>query len=88
MVIGFLLAGLAIEGSTRGPTLVAGVMYVASAAFALAAMMFIDPSVRSYAVALVIIGAGVWIAARLLRLHELNELARGRSPPLGARTRP
>ncbi len=128
LVIGFLLAGLAVEGSTKGPTLVAiavplvafgvpvfdttitlirrlvrgrplferdkehvhhhlqraglspravaGVIYAASAAFALAAMVFINPSARSYAVALVIIGAGVWIVARFLRLHELNELAR------------
>ena len=128
LVTGFLLAGLAVEGSTKGPTLVviavplvafgvpvfdtivtmfrrlvrgeslfrrdrehvhhhleraglnprqvAGVLYAASALFALAAMMFINPGVRSYAVALVVIGAGVWIFARFLRLHELNELAR------------
>ncbi|HWP39166.1 MAG TPA: MraY family glycosyltransferase, partial [Gemmatimonadales bacterium] len=107
---GFLLAGLAVEGSTKGPTLVAiavplvafgvpvfdttitllrrlmrgqpvfqpdqehvhhglaraglsprqvaGVLYAVSAAFALAAMTFVNPGVRSYAVGLVIIGAG------------------------------
>jgi UDP-GlcNAc:undecaprenyl-phosphate GlcNAc-1-phosphate transferase len=125
---GFLLAGLAVEGSTKGPTLVAiavplvafgvpvfdttitllrrlvrgqavfqpdqehvhhglaraglsprqvaGVLYAASAAFALAAMTFVNPGVRSYAVGLVIIGAGVWTIVRFLRLHEFNELAR------------
>ncbi len=128
LVTGFLLAGLAVEGSTKGPTLVtiavpviafgvpvfdttitllrrfvrgrplferdqehvhhgllragltprqvAGVVYVASAAFALAAMLFLNTGVRSYAVALVVVGAGVWVVARHLRLHELNELAR------------
>lgn len=125
---GFLLAGLGVEGSTKGPTLVAiavplvafgvpvfdttitllrrlvrgqsvfqpdtehvhhglaraglsprqvaGVLYAGSAAFALAAMMFVNPGVRSYAVGLVVIGAGVWTIVRYLRLHELNELAR------------
>jgi UDP-GlcNAc:undecaprenyl-phosphate GlcNAc-1-phosphate transferase len=128
MSTGFLLAGLAVEGSTKGPTLVAiavplvafgvpvfdttitlirrlvrgrplfeadrehvhhhlarsglsprqvvGVIYAGSAAFALAAMMFINPGVRSYAVALLMIGAGVWVISRYLHLHELNELAR------------
>ncbi len=128
MSIGFLLAGLAVEGSTKGPTLVAiavplvafgvpvfdttitlirravrgrplfeadrehvhhhmersglsprqvvGVIYGVSAAFALAAMMFINPGERSYAVALLTIGAGVWMISRYLHLHELNELAR------------
>ncbi len=125
---GFMLAGLAVEGSTKGPTVlaiavpilafgvpifdtglaifrrlvtrrsvfardhdhvhhvlgraglsprqVAGVIYGASALFALVAMVFINPSVRSVAVAFVVLGAGVWMAARFLRLHELNELAR------------
>lgn len=128
LVIGFLLAGLAVEGATKGPTLVAiavplfafavpvfdttitllrravrgrplferdeghvhhrlahrglsprgvaVVVYVASAAMALLAMLFINPDVRSYAVAFIVVGAGVWLAARFLRLHELNELAR------------
>jgi UDP-GlcNAc:undecaprenyl-phosphate GlcNAc-1-phosphate transferase len=128
LVAGFLLAGLAVEGSTKGPTLVAiavpvvafgvpvfdttitlvrrfvrgrplferdeehvhhhlrraglsprqvvGVIYLVSAAFALAAMMFINPSVRSYAVALIIVGAAIGLISRFLRLHELNELAR------------
>ncbi len=127
-VTGFLLAGLAVEGSTKGPTLVAiavpviafgvpvfdttitlfrrlvrgrpvfeadrehvhhhlaraglaprqvvGIVYAASAVFALAAMMFINPTARSYAVALLAIGAGVWMISRFLHLHELNELAR------------
>jgi UDP-GlcNAc:undecaprenyl-phosphate GlcNAc-1-phosphate transferase len=102
MATGFLLAGLAVEGSTKGPTLVAiavplvdqehvhhrlaraglsprqvaGAIYAASALFALVAMIFINPGVRSFAVALLIIGAGVWITSRYLHLHELNELAR------------
>ncbi len=128
MATGFLLAGLAVEGSTKGPTLVAiavplvafgvpvfdttitllrrsvrgrplfepdqehvhhrlarvglsprqvaGAIYAASALFALVAMIFINPGVRSFAVALLIIGAGVWITSRRLHLHELNELAR------------
>jgi len=58
------------------PRQVVGVLYATSALFALGAMMFINPSVRSYAVALVVIGAGVWMVSRHLRLHELNELAR------------
>jgi UDP-GlcNAc:undecaprenyl-phosphate GlcNAc-1-phosphate transferase len=128
MATGFLLAGLAVEGSTKGPTLVAiavplvafgvpvfdttitlirrsvrgrplfepdqehvhhrlaraglsprqvaGVIYAASALFALVAMIFINPGVRSIAVALLVVGAGVWVTARYLHLHELNELAR------------
>lgn len=128
LLTGFLLAGLAVEGSTKGPTLVAiavplvafavpvfdttitlirrivrgrpvfegdrdhlhhrllragltprqvvGILYVASAAFAVAAMLFINPGVRAYAVILVILGAAVWMVVRYLRLHELNELAR------------
>jgi UDP-GlcNAc:undecaprenyl-phosphate GlcNAc-1-phosphate transferase len=128
MVTGFLLAGLAAEGSTKGPTLVAitvplvafgvpvfdttitlirrmvrghaifkrdhehihhrllraglgprhvvGVLYVASAAFALAAMMFINPGIRPFGVGLVAFGAGVWVVARSLHLDEVNELAR------------
>lgn len=128
LVAGFLLAGLSVEGSTKGPTLVAiavplvafavpvfdtataflrrfmrgqpifqgdsdhlhhrlqragfsprgvaGVVYAASAAFALVAMLFINPGVRSYAVVLLVLGAGFWLVVRYLRLHELNELAR------------
>ncbi len=128
LVIGFLLAGLAIEGSTKGPTLVAiavpvvafgvpvfdttitlirrlvrgrplfeadrehihhrmasaglsprqvvGLLYLTSAAFALGAMLFINPGVRSYALALAVIGLGAALVARYLRLPELNELAR------------
>ena len=125
---GFLLAGLAVEGSTKGPTLVvigvpilafgvpvldttitlfrrmvrghplferdydhvhhhiaraglsprqvAGVVYAASVAFALGAMLFLNTGVRSHAVALMVVGAGVWVIVRYLKLHELNELAR------------
>ncbi len=128
LLVGFLLAGLAVEGSTKGPTLVvigvpilafgvpvldtgitlirrvvrgqplfqrdhdhvhhhlaraglsarqvAGMVYAASMAFALGAMLFLDTGVRSHAVAMIAIGAGVWIIARHLRLHEINELAR------------
>ncbi len=125
---GFLLAGLGIEGSTKGPTLVAiavpllafavpvfdttaaffrrivrgqspfegdqdhlhhrlrraglsprqvlGVVYGASAAFAIVSMLFINPGVRSYAVVMVVLGSAVFLIVRYLRLHELNELAR------------
>jgi UDP-GlcNAc:undecaprenyl-phosphate GlcNAc-1-phosphate transferase len=58
------------------PRQVAGVIYASSAAFALAAMLFVNPGERSIAVGFVVIGAGVWMVARFLRLHELNELGR------------
>jgi UDP-GlcNAc:undecaprenyl-phosphate GlcNAc-1-phosphate transferase len=130
LVVGFMLAGLAVEGSTKGPTLVvigvpllafgvpvldtsitlirrmvrgesvfqrdqdhvhhqlaraglsarqvAGIIYSASVVFALAAMLFLsqDSGVRSHAVTMIVLGAGVWLIARHLRLHEMNELAR------------
>ena len=128
MSVGFLLAGLAVEGSTKGPTLVAiavplvafavpvfdtaitivrrvvagqplferdqkhlhhrlsragfsprqvaGLIYAASAGFALLAMFFINPGVRSVAVVLIVVGAVTLLMVRFLRLHELNELAR------------
>lgn len=125
---GFVLAGVAVEGSTKGPTLVAiavplvafgvpvfdttitlirrlmrgqpvferdhdhlhhrlarvgfsprqvaWVLYAASAVFALVAMAFINPGVRSVAVVLVMLGAAFWVTVRFLKLHEINELAR------------
>jgi UDP-GlcNAc:undecaprenyl-phosphate GlcNAc-1-phosphate transferase len=128
LFIGFLLAGLAVEGSMKGPTALAiaipiaafgvpvldttitlvrrimrgrpvfepdsdhlhhrlarsglsprqvvAVIYLTSAAFALAAMMFVNRDARVYAVGFVVVGAGVWLAVRRLQLHELNELAR------------
>lgn len=128
MFVGFLLAGLAVEGSTKGATLVAitvplvafgvpvfdtvmtlirrtvrhrplfeadqdhvhhhlaraglsprqvtGIVYAASAVFALGAMLFVNPAARSHAVALLVVGTGVWLISRRLHLHELNELAR------------
>lgn len=128
MFAGFLLAGLAVEGSTKGPTLVAigvplvafavpvfdttltlirrkvrgqpifqrdrehvhhrlqqfgysprqvaGLIYGASAGFALLAMLFLNPGVRSFAVVLTIVGMATLVVVRFLRLHELNELAR------------
>jgi UDP-GlcNAc:undecaprenyl-phosphate GlcNAc-1-phosphate transferase len=128
LLVGFLLAGLAVEGSTKASTLVAisvpvvafgvpvfdttitlvrrlvrgrplfqpdqehihhrlaragltprqvaGLLYAASAAFGIAAMLFINPGVRSYALALAVIGLGASLIARYLRLPELNELAR------------
>ncbi len=128
MFVGFLLAGLAVEGSTKGPTLVAiavplvafgvpvfdtvmtlirrtvrgrplfeadedhvhhhlaraglsprqvvGIIYATSALFALAAMFFMNTSARSQAMALLVVGSGVWLVSRRLHLHELNELAR------------
>ena len=65
-----------LDKAGLSPRQVLGVLYAASALFALGAMMFINPSGRSYAVALVVIGAGVWVVSRHLRLPELNELAR------------
>ncbi|MCH6547863.1 MAG: undecaprenyl/decaprenyl-phosphate alpha-N-acetylglucosaminyl 1-phosphate transferase [Gemmatimonadetes bacterium] len=128
MLAGFLLAGLAVEGSTKSPTLVAiavplvafavpvfdttitivrrlvrgqpifqrdqghvhhrlqqfgysprqvaALMYGASAVFALLAMFFINPSARSFAVVLIIVGAAMLVVVRFLKLHEINELAR------------
>lgn len=128
LVAGFLLAGLAVEGSTKTPTLVAiavplvafavpvfdttitlvrravrgrplferdeghvhhrlaragfsprqvaVLVYAASAAVALLAMLFVNPSARSTAVVLIILGAGFFLIARFLKLHELNELGR------------
>ncbi len=128
MVTGFLLAGLAVEASTKGATLVAiavplvafgvpvfdttitllrrlvrgqsifepdrehvhhqladaglsprqvtVVIYAASAAFAMGAMLFVNPGQRSYALALLVIGMGVWLISRRLHLPEFNELAR------------
>lgn len=128
LLTGFVLAGLAVEGSTKGPTLVAIavplaafaipvfdttitlirrlvrgrplferdeshvhhrlaqvgfnprqvalLIYAASAAVALISMLFLNPNARSWGVGLLVFGTGVWLTARFLRLHELNELAR------------
>jgi hypothetical protein len=54
----------------------AGILYVASAAFALASMLFLNPNLRGMAVVLTMIGVVVWLAVRHLRLHEFFELAR------------
>jgi UDP-GlcNAc:undecaprenyl-phosphate GlcNAc-1-phosphate transferase len=54
----------------------AAILYVASAAFALASMLFLNPNLRGMAVVLTMIGAIVWLAVRHLRLHEFFELAR------------
>ncbi len=54
----------------------AAILYVVSAAFALASMLFLNPNVRGMAVVLTMIGAVVWLAMRHLRLHEFFELAR------------
>jgi UDP-GlcNAc:undecaprenyl-phosphate GlcNAc-1-phosphate transferase len=58
------------------PRQVAGVIYAASAAFALAAMLFVNPGERTIALAFAVIGGSVWMVSRFLRLHELNELGR------------
>lgn len=128
LVLGFALASLALEGTTKGPAIVAiaiplvafglpvmdtlfavarraargaplfrgdrghvhhrlldlglsprqvaVVLYAVSAAFALASMLFLNPTVRGMAVVLTIVGVGVWLAIRHLHLHELDELAR------------
>lgn len=54
----------------------AAILYVVSAAFALASMLFLNPNVRGMAVVLTMIGAVVWLVVRHLRLHEFFELAR------------
>jgi UDP-GlcNAc:undecaprenyl-phosphate GlcNAc-1-phosphate transferase len=52
------------------------ILYVASAAFALASMLFLNPNVRGMAVVFTMIAVIVWLAVRHLRLHEFFELAR------------
>ncbi len=54
----------------------AAILYVVSAAFALASMLFLNPNVRGMAVVLTMVGTIVWLAVRHLRLHEFFELAR------------
>ena len=58
------------------PKQAAGVLYVASGAFALASMLFLNPGVRGMAVGLTMVGVMVWLAVRYLRFHEFYELAR------------
>jgi uncharacterized membrane protein YeaQ/YmgE (transglycosylase-associated protein family) len=58
------------------PRQVAGIIYAASAAFALLAMLFLNTGVRSLAVVLIVVGAAILLIVRFLRLHELNELGR------------
>jgi hypothetical protein len=58
------------------PRQVAGMIYAASAGFALLAMLFLNPGVRSFAVVLIVVGVAILVVVRFLRLHELNELAR------------
>lgn len=54
----------------------AGILYTASAAFALASMLFLNPNVRGMAVVLTMVATIVWLAVHHLRLHEFFELAR------------
>ena len=124
MGAGFLLAGLAVEGSTKGPTLVAiavplvafavpvfdtaitvvrrlvrgqpifqrdqehlhhrlasagfsprqvaGLIYAASAGFALLSMLFINPGVRSFAVVLIVVGASTLLVVRFCLSRQLT----------------
>lgn len=58
------------------PRQVAGLVIAVSAGMALLAMLFVNENVRSFAVVLIVFGAGFWLTARYLRLHELHELAR------------
>jgi len=51
-------------------------LYVVSAAFALASMLFLNPNLRSLAVFLTMLGVLVWFAERHLKVFELTELAR------------
>ena len=52
------------------------VVYVISAAFAFASMLFINPNVRGMAVVLAMVGVAFWLAVRFLRVYEFAELAR------------
>lgn len=58
------------------PKQAALVLYLASGAFALASMLFLNPGVRGMAVGLTMVGVAVWLAVRYLRFHEFYELAR------------
>ena len=51
-------------------------LYVVSAAFALASMLFLNPNLRSLAVFLTMLAVVVWFAERHLKVFELTELAR------------
>jgi UDP-GlcNAc:undecaprenyl-phosphate GlcNAc-1-phosphate transferase len=51
-------------------------LYVVSAAFALASMLFLNPNLRSLAVFLTMLGVLVWFAERHLKVFELSELGR------------
>jgi UDP-GlcNAc:undecaprenyl-phosphate GlcNAc-1-phosphate transferase len=54
----------------------AGFIYVVSAGFALASMLFLNPNVRGVAVVLTMVGLLMWFAVSKLHLHEFSELAR------------
>ena len=54
----------------------AALLYVVSAAFALASMLFLNPNVRGLAVFLTMLAVLVWFSARHLKVFELTELAR------------
>ena len=51
-------------------------LYVVSAAFALASMLFLNPNLRGLAVFLAMLLVLVWFAERHLKVFELTELAR------------
>ena len=51
-------------------------LYVVSAAFALASMLFLNPNIRGLAVFLAMLAVLVWFAVRHLKVFELTELAR------------
>ncbi len=55
---------------------VTAVVYGASALFALTSMLFFNTNVRSYAVAIILVGGSIGLVVRFMRLHEINELAR------------
>jgi UDP-GlcNAc:undecaprenyl-phosphate GlcNAc-1-phosphate transferase len=52
------------------------IVYVISAAFAFASMLFINPNVRGMAVVLAMVGMAFWLAVRFLHVHEFAELGR------------
>ncbi len=58
------------------PRQAAAFIYVVSAGFALASMLFLNPNVRGVAVVLTMVGVLLWFAVRHLKLHEFYELGR------------
>lgn len=58
------------------PRQAAAFIYLVSAGFALASMLFLNPNVRGVAVVLTMVGVLLWFVVRHLKLHEFAELGR------------